>query len=233
MGEVRKPDLHLYQGVILSLVPYSTHKKLDYLIRKLLPKANEFLRYHIKLEVRTQAKPCEHIIDLRAFFDDCSKYVYEDISHYLDEISIALFEDSLKSNNDIYTLSAYLQITSDANKRHGGVARAPNYNKSLNSDEVLNIPLVNKNIIHEIRTDFNSQSKGFIYDPLGMTFNGKNEIGVTAEIIELNKQNAIITLPTDTIGLNAKIIYLWFYNHILDVAYDEEVIIAFKVKDVR
>jgi hypothetical protein len=233
MGVVIKPDLDRYQGVILSLVPYSTHKKLDYLIRELAPKANEFFRYHIKLEVRLQAKPCKHLIDLRAFFDGCEKYVYEDISHYLDEISVALFEDSLRNNNDIYTLSSYLQITSDAKKRHGGVTLAHNYKKNLNPDEVLNIPLVNKNIIHEIRTDFNSKSKGFIYDPLGMTFNGKNEIGVKANIIELNSKNAIITLPTDIIGLNPEIIYLWLYDHISDLDYGEEVIIAFRVKEIK
>lgn len=232
MSNSVRPDLYRFTGIIISLLPYALHQKLDYLIEKLTSNVSESVRYLIKLEIRKLAKPCEHIIDLRLFFDECEEFVHNQVSHYLDQISKALFEDSLQENNGIFTLSAYQTITASAKKRHGG-AKSDTSKTDLSVKKLYNIPLVNPNIVDSIQTHFLSKTKAFIYDPLGMTFNGKNEVGVEAEVIDMNKDHAVVTMATDVITLEPDRVFLWLYQHHSDIGLSKEIIVAFKVLEVR
>ncbi len=235
MQDFISPDLHRFKSIILSLIPYAVHEKLDFLIVELTPSVSDSVRYCIKLEIRKLAKPCENVIDLRLMFDDCEEYTHENISHYLDQISKALFVECLDKNNGLYTLSVYQEINLQANERHSSNQKAAHNKKTdlEKLEDTLNIPLINKNILEHFDLNFNSHCKSFVYDPLGMSYKGKNEIGVKTEIIDINKSSAVIAIDLEMIKEDANKVYLWLYDHHKATSYEKEIIMAYNIKEYR
>ncbi|OKY27690.1 PilZ domain-containing protein [Thalassotalea sp. PP2-459] len=77
-----------------------------------LPKSDRFL---VKMEVKRLATPCTRLIDLRGHVDgECRPYVHENRTHYLDDIAIRAFEDTLELYGG-YTLAVYEAVMNTEN----------------------------------------------------------------------------------------------------------------------
>ena len=202
MNNNLSPDLAPYQGIILSLVAYANHHKLDHLIEKLTPKLKSSVRFLIKMEIKRVAKPCNLVMDFRAMFDNCEEVHHNEQCHYLDEISKALFLESVQNNQNNFCIYMYNELTQGAKARYveqkrNQTEQEKRLNNSLNVAVASPINLSNQNYFHEDPNSFHSKCRVFTYDPLGMSLNGKLAIGKQVELIDLNISNCIFKTTID------------------------------------
>lgn len=72
-------------------------------------------RFLLKMELKRLAQPCVRLIDLRGLVDgECRGYEYNGRTHYLDDIAIQVFEDSIAQYKG-YTIGAFEATTNTKN----------------------------------------------------------------------------------------------------------------------
>jgi len=207
MPEQLSEDLVQFRTIILSLVSYAMHPRLDTLIGKLAPEQTPSKRFLIKLEIKRLAKPCPYVLDLRNYFEQCEAVQYQNICHYLDEISKTLFLDNIEKNNGLYSIHIYNEVNEQAKKRHLAMVKTKDIakqNSKIDIDPIKVFSLVNDNICRDQVANTQSQCKVFTYDPLGMSRKGKEEIGVSVNVIDLNTQNCVIKTSLQVIDCEEK-----------------------------
>jgi len=241
MSSVISPHLAKFTKQILSLVPYANNDRLDYLVKKLLPEEGTGQHLAVKNEIKKLAQQATKPIDLRALFSDCEKVEHNKITHYLDLIGKEYFNTKLREYQNLYTIAIYHEVIEDAQER------AANKNKhdiSENNDNSNDVklsefkidkaepkPLVNKNRInHEVKK-LNSSCKVFINPIMGMTSQGKKEVGITASIEKMSNIKVVIKTPTKLEDIKANKVYLWLYDHHEDVDFNKELELGFEIID--
>ncbi|RHW77777.1 hypothetical protein [Colwellia sp. RSH04] len=249
MSSVISPHLKRFEIQILSLVPYATNDRLEYLIKKLLPEENPSHHLAVKNEIKKLAQQSTKSIDLRKLFSDCQKIEHNKVTHYLDKEGKALFQEKMAEYNNIYTIAAYHEVSEDAHLRASkknndykiiqGEKDNETNNKSNPSssfsdfkiDKTQPKPLVNKNRITQEMKKLNSSCKVFINPIMGMTSQGKKEVGISASIEKMTNLKVVIRTDNELTGVKANKVYLWLYDHHEEIAFDEELELGFEIID--
>lgn len=122
MAHYLPSGLARYHGVILSLLPYSKHEKLQEAVTKVCqkyhPSSLPSVHHEIVMEIRKLARPCTRCIDLRTYFEDSKPYPYEHITHYLDQTATDTFRQGVEKNDGVFNLVLYHQIVENAKSRY-------------------------------------------------------------------------------------------------------------------
>ena len=226
-------DLKQFKTVILSLISYATHPKLDTLIEKLTPQLTTSKRFLIRMEIKRLAKPCALVVDFRPYFDHCEPVKHQNICHYLDEISKTLFLDSVKRDNGLFSIHSYDDLNDKAKKRHRDLLRDQDSAKERSKiaiDEIQQINLVNDLFFNEPQVSGKSKCRLFSYDPLGMSTKGKLEVGVEVTVLDINENSCIIKTPLQTKHNTKELIFLWFYQHEPSLNFEEDIVLEYTIK---
>lgn len=227
-------DLAQYKTIILSLISYAVHPKLDTLIEKLTPKLTGSKRFLIKMEIKRLAKPCSLVMDFRSYFDQCQPVQHEKACHYLDQISQTLFLTSIEKNNGLFSLHIYNELSEKAKQRHRAVMnaeRAAKAHSKIAIEEVQQVSLVNGDFFDEPQITGKSKCRLFSYDPLGMSQKGKLAVGIEVTPLDINANGCVIKAPLQAIAETSEVIYLWFYDHDSALDYQEEIVLEYTVTD--
>lgn len=227
-------DLSQFKTVILSLISYANHPKLDTLIEKLTPKILVSKRFLIKMEIKRLAKPCSLIMDFRPYFDNCAPIQHNNACHYLDDISKTLFLASVKKNRGLFSLYIYNELSEKAKQRHRAMVNAKKAAKSHSKiaiDEVQQVSLVNGDFFDEPQVTAKSKCCLFSYDPLGMSKKGKLEVGINVTTLDVNASGCVIKAPLQAIVDTSEVVYLWFYDHDSALDFQDEIVLEYSVED--
>ena len=239
MSSTISPHLIRFSKQILSLVPYASNDRLEYLVQKLLPEESSGQHLAVKNEIKKLAQQATKSIDLRLFFRDCEIVKHNKINHYLDSAGKAFFNQKLLEYQNLYTIAIYHEVMEHARERVANKGKNTNTNKNENSSKVSAFkidktepkPLVNKNrIIHEIKT-LNSSCKVFLNPIMGMTSQGKKNIGITASIEKMNNRKVIIKTLNKIEHIKSNKVYLWLYDHDKAIDFDKELELGFEIID--
>ncbi|ALO34189.1 hypothetical protein CMT41_05170 [Colwellia sp. MT41] len=241
MSSAISPHLVKFTKQILSLVPYASNDRLEYLVQKLLPEEGTGQHLAVKNEIKKLAQQATKSIDLRLFFSDCEMVKHNKISHYLDSAGKVFFEQKLVAYQNIYTIAIYHEVIENAQERVAKKAINKNNNTHENSHSSKNAtfkidktepkPLVNKNrIIHEIKS-LNSSCKVFLNPIMGMTSKGKKAVGITASIEKMNNRKVIIRTLNKIEHIKSNKVYLWLYDHHKEIDFDKELELGFEIID--
>ncbi len=233
MSNVISPNLQKFQKQILSLVPYASNDRLEYLVQKLLPEEHSSRHLAVKNEIKKLAQQATKVIDLRSLFSDSEIVIHNKITHYLDAEAKALFNQKLVEYQNLYTMAVYHEVYENAQERaadkgeYGGVSEFSEFK----TDKAKPKPLVNKNrIIHELKT-LNSSCKVFVNPIMGMTLQGKREVGITASIEKMNNRKVVIRTANEIANLKSEKVYLWLYDHHEEIDFTEELELGFVIID--
>ena len=241
MSSVISPHLVKFTKQILSLVPYASNDRLDYLVKKLLPEESTGQHLAVKNEIKKLAQQATKSIDLRLLFPDCEKVERNKITHYLDLVGKDYFDKKLLEFQNLYTIAIYHEVIEDAQERATNKNKHDLNESNDNSNDVklsqFKIdkaepkPLVNKNRInHEVK-QLNSSCKVFINPIMGMTSQGKKEVGITASIERMSNIKVVIKTPNKLEDIKANKMYLWLYDHHEEVDFNKELELGFEIID--
>jgi len=226
-------NLQRFKKQILSLVPYAANERLEYLIKKLLPDENSSQHLAVKNEIKKLAQQSTKPIDLRVFFTDCEEIQHNKVTHYLDSAGKELFNQKLLEYQNLYSMAVYHEVYDDAKER------SANKNESTSETEFSEFtidktqpkPLVNKNrIVTELKM-LNSSCKVFMNPIMGMTIQGKKEVGITANIEKMNNQKVVIQTSNKLENVSVDKVYLWLYDHHVDIDFTDELELGFLIID--
>jgi len=241
MAHKLSADLVAFKPIILNLVSYASHPKLDSLLAKLTPKLANSKRFLIKMEIKRLAKPCVLVMDFRPFFHQhCEPVKHENICHYLDEISKALFFSSLEKNNGSFNLHIYNELTAKARERHKAIDSTTNSAIHMNNitndieialEEVQAVSLVNDNFFDEPQLSAESGCRLFNNDPIAMSINDKLAIGIEVTALDINANSSIIKTPCRAANDSDDPVYLWFYDHDSALEFTDEIVLVYSIKD--
>lgn len=241
MSSAISPHLEKFTKQILSLVPYASNDRLEYLVQKLLPEETSGQHLAVKNEIKKLAQQATTPIDLRLLFTDCEIVQHNKITHYLDSAGKELFNQKLLEYQNLYTIAVYHEVNEDAQERVANKNKRVNGKGQINEDKKKPSgftvdkaepkPLINRNrIINEVKK-LNSSCKVFINPIMGMTSQGKKEIGITASIDKMNNQKVVIKTPNEIEEIKANKVYLWLYDHDKEIEFDKELELAFEIID--
>jgi len=241
MGSAISPHLVRFTKQILSLVPYSSNDRLEYLVQKLLPEESAAQHLVVKNEIKKLAQQTTQSIDLRLLFIDCEIVKHNNITHYLDLAGKEFFNQKLMEYQNLYTIAIYHEVNEDAQERAANKSKnkIDNSNESTSESKFTEFridktepkPLVNKNrIIHELKV-LNSSCKVFINPIMGMTSLGKKEVGLTATIEKMNNRKVVIKTLNEIEDIKANKVYLWLYDHHKEIGFDKELELGFEIID--
>lgn len=108
-------DLEQYHDIIEQLKPMINEPEFNQILAQVagsIPKQKRFL---LKMELKRLARPCSRIIDLRGHVDGkCKLYEYENLTHYLDDMAIDVFERQVRSFGE-YTVGVNEAVLSTEN----------------------------------------------------------------------------------------------------------------------
>jgi len=234
MAQQLSEDLAQHRTIILSLISYATHAKLDTLIEKLTPKLNNNKRFLIKMEIKRLAKPCALVIDFRPYFDNCEPVIHQNVCHYLDKISKSLFLDSVKNNNGLFSIHIYNELNDKAKVRHRDIVNTQGDSMTRVTtiiEDIQQLSLVNTNFFEEPQVTGKSTCGLFSYDPLGMSKKGKLEVAMNVTTLDLNANACIIKAPLEAIANENQPVYLWFYQHDEALEFQQEIVLEYHVED--
>jgi hypothetical protein len=243
MSSVISPHLKRFEKQILSLVPYASNDRLEYLVKKLLPEEDASRHLAVKNEIKKLAKQATKSIDLRLIFSDCEMFEHNKVKHYLDCAGRELFKQKLVEYQNLYTTALYYEVYEDAQLRASNKGKSvsegdnegENQSESKFSefriDKTEPKPLVNKNrIINELKK-LNSSCKVFINPIMGMTTQGKKEVGITAIIEKMNNQKVIIQTSHELKNVDVNKVYLWLFDHHTEIDFTDELELGFLIID--
>ena len=247
MSSVISPHLQRFEKQILSLVPYASNERLEYLVQKLLPDEGSGQHLAVKNEIKKLAQQATKSIDLRLLFTDCEIVKHNKITHYLDLAGKALFNKKLVEYQNLYTIAIYHEVYEDAQERSAhkdksvsesdtdiaskSKSKSENEFSAFKIDKTEPKPLVNKNrIIHEMKT-LSSACKVFVNPIMGMTAQGKKEVGMTASIEKINNLKVVIQTANEIADIKANKVYLWLYDHHIEIDFTEELELGFEIID--
>jgi hypothetical protein len=238
MTSAISPHLVKFTKQILSLVPYAGNDRLEYLIQKLLPDESAGRQLAVKNEIKKLAQQASKPIDLRTFFSDCEVVNHNNINHYLDGEAKAFFNQKLLEYQNLYTIAIYHEVIEDAQQRALKQNTPSNNEHALTTDasgfkidKAEPKPLVNKNRINHEAKQLNSACKVFINPIMGMTSQGKKEIGITATIEKMNNRKVVIKTPNKIENIKANKVYLWLYDHHKEIGFEKELELGFEIID--
>lgn len=231
MSRIVSSHLKVFEKEILSLVPYASNERLAYLVQKLLPEESSGRHLAVKNEIKKLAQETNKSIDLRIFFTDCIPLKHKQTTHYFDSAAKELFNQKLLEYHNLYTIAIYHEVFEDAKSRAENKSGDKTNRIELSVDKTAPKPLVNKNrIVHELKT-FNSSCKVFINPIMGMTSQGKKEVGITVNIDKMNNRKVVVQTTAEIEGIKSNKLYLWLYNHHKDLEFSEELELGFEVID--
>jgi hypothetical protein len=241
MDSIISPHLKKFEIQILSLVPYASNDRLDYLIKKLLPEEHTSRHLAVKNEIKKLAQQSTKSIDLRSLFNDCEEVTHNKITHYLDPESKAYFQQKITEYRNIYTIAIYHEVYEDAQQRandkkkikQGSDYKDDNGFSEFKIDKTEPKPLINKNRIVQEAKNLNSSCKVFVNPIMGMTSQGKKEVGITASIEKMTNLKVIIQTDGELQDVKANKVYLWLYDHHKDVEFTEELELGFEIVDTQ
>jgi len=227
-------DLVQFRTIILSLLSYAVHPKLDTLIAKLTPKLVGSTRFLIKMEIKRLAKPCALIMDFRAYFDDCTPVKHQNSCHYLDKISKTLFITSVEKNNGLFSIHIYNELSEKAKKRHKAMVsdqESAKLRSKIAIEDIQQVSLVNSTFFNELPVNAESKCRIFSYDPLGMSYKGKISAGIEVNALDVNANGCVIRGPLQVISDCEQVVYLWFYDHNASLDFQQEIVLEYSVED--
>jgi hypothetical protein len=233
MSSVISPHLQRFQKQILSLVPYANNDRLEYLVKKLLPEENSGRHLAVKNEIKKLSQQSTKSIDLRLLFADCEIIKHNNVTHYLDHVGKEFFNQKLIEYQNLYTIALYHEVYEDAQERaaHKDKVMSKSNFSELKVDKTKPKPLVNKNrIINELKK-LTSSCKVFINPIMGMTSQGKKEVGITASIEKMSNQKVVIQTSGELEDVKANKLYLWLYDHHKEIDFTEELELGFVIID--
>lgn len=237
MDSIISPQLKKFEIQILSLVPYAANNRLEYLIEKLLPEEHSSRHLAVKNEIKKLAQQSTKSIDLRLFFNDCEEVTHNKITHYLDPESKAYFQQKITEYRNIYTIAIYHEVYEDAQQRANEKKKIKTSNEpdtdfsDFKIDKTEPKPLINQNRIVQEAKDLNSSCKVFVNPIMGMTSQGKKEVGITANIEKMSNIKVIIQTDSELEDIKANKVYLWLYDHHEDIEFTEELELGFEIVD--
>lgn len=241
MSSVISPSLQKFEKQILSLVPYASNNRLEYLVQKLLPEESSGRHLAVKNEIKKLAQQANKPIDLRSIFTRCEIVKHNKLTHYLDSAGKELFNQKLVEYQNLYTIAVYHEVYEDAQERarHKKKSSSGSVNASEGEDKLSELkkdktepkPLVNKNRINHETKKLNSSCKVFINPIMGMTTKGKKEVGITASIEKMNNKKVVIQTTNEIKDIDANKLYLWFYEHHKEIDFVEELELGFMIID--
>jgi len=224
------------------LVPYANNDRLEYLVQKLLPDESPGRQLAVKNEIKKLAQQSTKVIDLRSLFTDCEMVTHNKITHYLDSGAKELFNYKLLEYQNLYTIALYHEVYEDAQERakeknqtNDQATDSQTKDESNSSDFKVDKtepkPLVNKNRIIQEAQQLNSACKVFINPIMGMTSQGKKEVGITASIEKMTNLKVVIQTQHELQDVIANKVYLWLYDHHKEVDFAEELELGFEIID--
>jgi len=233
MNSVISAHLQRFEKQILSLVPYANNERLEYLVGKLLPEENSSRHLAVKNEIKKLAQQSNKSIDLRTLFSDSKMVEHNQVLHYLDSAGEQLFKQKLVEYQNLYTIGIYHEVYEDAKNRADQKNNYSNTSKldGFTIDKTEPKPLVNQNRIINDLKQLNSACKVFINPIMGMTSQGKKEVGITANIEKMNNQKVVIQTSNALQNVTADRVYLWLYDHHEDIDFTEELELGFLIID--
>jgi hypothetical protein len=226
-------NLQRFEKQILSLVPYAANDRLEYLVKKLLPEENSSQHLAVKNEIKKLAQQSTKSIDLRLLFPDFEEVKHNNVTHYLDSAGKELFNQKLLEYQNLYTIAVYHEVYEDAQERSAlkGKSRNETVFSEFTIDKTKPKPLVNKNRIVTELKKLNSSCKVFVNPIMGMTTQGKKEVGITASIEKMNNQKVVIQTSIELTNVSVDKVYLWLFDHHKEIDFTDELELGFLIID--
>lgn len=99
------------QQLIEQLKPIVNEPEFEAIFTALTADLSGPDRFKLKTELRTLARPCRKIIDLRNRVDGhCRPYKHKGFVHYMDDVAVKIFEAGLEQYRGIYTEDTHQQV---------------------------------------------------------------------------------------------------------------------------
>ena len=233
MSRVISDHLQRFEKQILSLVPYASNDRLEYLVKKLLPDENTSRHLAVKNEIKKLAQQSKKSIDLRSLFADCEVIEYNNVIHYIDAAGKEFFQRKLIEYQNLYTIGLYHEVYEDAQQRASYKKKSIIAGKAsaFTVDKTEPKPLVNQNRIVSELKKLDSACKVFVNPIMGMTTQGKKEVGITASIEKMNNQKVVIQTSNALKNVTADTVYLWLFDHHSEIDFTEELELGFIIVD--
>ena len=150
MSSVISDNLQRFEKQILSLIPYASNDRLEYLVKKLLPEENAGRHLAVKNEIKK--------------LSDCEIFEHNNVTHYLDPAGKELFNQKLIEYQNLYTIGLYHEVYEDAQQRaaYKKKGEVENRKSEFSIDKTEPKPLVNKNLVVSDLKKLNSSCKVFL-----------------------------------------------------------------------
>ncbi|NRA62136.1 MAG: hypothetical protein HRU25_14810, partial [Psychrobium sp.] len=108
-------SLNQDKALINNIIPYFHDKDFNQRFESMTSKLSKSSRFLIKMEVNRLQTDCNRSIDLRGRVSGtCQEYKYQNLTHYLDDVAIGVFEEAISVYTK-YTTGVFEEVTSPKN----------------------------------------------------------------------------------------------------------------------
>ncbi len=217
-----------FWDIIMELRHGFNNPSLESEIQHLAANLTVSNRFLIKMEIMNLSRDVHRVIDLRTFFkDNCEKFIYKGITHFLDEISKNELINELNRYAGNYTLGVYKYIMQKAKARY-----------KANPHALFNIPPKTEKIYltkffqrKDERLYFTKKVSIFYNSPEKMTKNAFNNFAIEGITTDISSTGLSIKIPKEKIRRTDGLIHVWMHGIEAEFKFSDRVIITYEIKN--
>jgi len=221
-------NLENFVDVIMALRHAFNNPSLESEIQHLAENTSVSNRFLIKMEIMNLSRSVNRVIDLRSFFtDNCEKFIYNGITHFLDEISTNEFKNELNRYGGDYTLGVYKYIMQKAKTRYKANPQAL-FKVAPKTEEIY---LTKFSRRKEERLDFIKEVSFFYNNPEKMTESAFTNLAIEGITTNISSTGLLIKVPKKNICRTKGLIHVWMRGIEAEYKFSDRVIITYEIKN--
>lgn len=221
-------DIKQFQDVIMELRHGFNNPSLEDEILHLTKEAPPCKRFLIKMEIMKLSKNVHRVIDLRNFFqDNCEKFIYQGIAHFLDEVAKNEFIQETHKYGGEYTLGVYQFIIRKAKKR---------YKHQQNNSFVACCPKTEEISLTKFfrrkdeRLFFIKKISFFYNSPEKMSKSAFENFAIQGITTDISATGLSIKVPKQNIRRKNGLIHVWMHSIESEFKFSDRVIITYVIR---
>lgn len=177
---------HLFQ-----LLKYSQEPRLLSLIDATLRKSS--LKGYVGMDlidlayktIKTMARPCQHPVDLRCYFDDCEKVEHNDLDHYLDSHAKTIFNKYVEIFGGLLPHKAAVAVQENAYSRYN---EKPKKRSNIKDFDFVSTGLRRLAPLEHQKPEYQFRTLWFPFDPSSYSKVGYATVGKLVSIQRLTNK---------------------------------------------
>jgi len=224
----RSEDKEKFWDVIMELRHSFNNSSLESEIQHLAANTTVSNRFLIKMEIMSLAREIHRVIDLRSFFqDNCEKFIYKGITHFLDDISKNEFINELNRYAGNYTLGVYNYIMHKAKARYKANPHAL-FKVVPKTEKIYLTKFFQRK---EERLYFIKKISIFYNSPEKMTKTAFANFAIDGITTDISSTGLSIKIPKKNIRRTDGLIHVWMHGIEAEYKFSERVIITYEIKN--